>query len=58
MPNWNPLTNAIGGAGAANATTYYNTNPTNFGEYGFIYLTEIVDNFMATYTGTNKISRN
>ena len=58
MPNWNPLTNAIGGAGAANATTYYNTNPTNFGEYGFIYLTEIVDNFMATYTGTNKILAN
>jgi hypothetical protein len=55
MANWNPLTNAIGGGGATSHNTYYNTNPTNFGEYGYIYLTEIVDNFIAAYTGTNKI---
>ena len=58
MPNWNPLTNAVGGAGATAAQTYYNQNPTNFGEYGFIYLTEIIDNFMATYVGQNKILAN
>ena len=58
MANWNPLTNAVGGAGAANANSYYNTNPTNFGEYGFIYLTEIVDNFIAAYTGNGKILAN
>ena len=58
MPNWNPLTNAVGGNGATSHNTYYNTNPTNFGEYGYIYLTEIVDNFVATYTGTGKILTN
>ena len=55
MANFNSLTNAIGGGGATSHNTYYNTSPTNFGEYGYITLSEIVDNFMATYVGENKI---
>ena len=36
MPNWNPLTNAVGGAGAASpVNTYYQNAPTNFGEYQY-----------------------
>ena len=58
MPNWNPLTNAVGGAGATLPQTYYNTQPTNLGEYQYIKLTEIVDNFMAAYTGQGKILQN
>jgi len=58
MANFNYLNNAVGGKGATSHNTYYNTNPTNFGEYGYIYLTEIVDNFVATYTGTGKILAN
>jgi hypothetical protein len=58
MANWNPLTNASGGGGATGQNQYYNINPTNFGEYGFIYLTEVVENFIATYTGTGKILPN
>ena len=58
MPNWNPLTNAVGGAGATKPKPYYNTQPTNFGEYQYIKLTEVVDNFMAVYTGENKILQN
>ena len=44
MANFNPLTNAIGGAWATNPNTYYNVTPTNFGEYEYIYISEIVDN--------------
>jgi len=58
MPNWNPLTNAVGGAGATPQQTYYSTPPTNFGEYQYIKLTEIVDNFIAAYVGENKILAN
>ena len=58
MPNWNPLTNAVGSGGATSHNTYYNNTPTNFGEYGYIYLTEVVDNFVATYTGVGKILEN
>ena len=58
MPNWNPLTNAVGGAGATPQQTYYTTDPTNFGEYQYIKLTEIIDNFVATYTGEGKILAN
>ena len=59
MPNWNPLTNAVGGAGAANpVNTYYQNAPTNFGEYQYVKLTEIVDNFVATYIGEGKILAN
>ena len=46
MPNWNPLTNAVGGAGATTPNTYYNTQPTNFGEYQYIKLRAISDNFI------------
>ena len=55
MANFNPLTNAIGGAGATNPNTYYNVTPTNFGEYEYIYISEIVDNFIAAYVGEGKI---
>jgi len=55
MPNYNPLTNAVGGAGATNQSTYYNTPPSNFGEYQYIKLTEIVDNFVAAFVGEGKI---
>ena len=58
MANWNPLTNAVGSGGAAGHNQYYNTSPSNFGEYGFIFLSEIIDNFTATYTGTGKILAN
>ena len=58
MPNFNPLTNAVGGNGATQPNTYYNTSPTNFGEYGFIFLSEIIDNFVAAYTGAGKILAN
>ena len=58
MANWNPLTNAVGSGGATQANTYYNSVVTNFGEYGFIFLSEIIDNFTATYTGEGKILAN
>jgi hypothetical protein len=47
---------------AANAQGYYNgsdwipnTGDENFGQYQFISLNRIIDNFMATYVGENKI---
>ena len=49
MPNWNPLTNAVGGRGATTAQTYYTSHPSNYGEYEYIYVSEAVDNFMAKY---------
>ena len=55
MPQFNPLTNAVGGNGATTPNVYYNNAPTNFGEYQYIYLSEIVDNFIATYVGEGKI---
>ena len=55
MANFNPLTNAVGGGGATSPQTYYNTPPTNFSEYEYIYISEIVDNFIATYVGEGKI---
>ena len=58
MPNFNPLTNAVGGAGATSPNAYYNSAPTNFGEYQFIKLTEIVENFVAAYVGEGKILSN
>tara|TARA_R100000900_G_scaffold145624_1_gene131946 strand:- start:3325 stop:4719 length:1395 start_codon:yes stop_codon:yes gene_type:complete len=58
MANWNPLTNAVGGNGATQANAYYNAPLTNFGEYGFIFLKDIIDNFTATYTGQGKILAN
>ena len=43
-----------GGNGATNAYSYYSYN-NNHGEYGYINLQEIINNFVATYVGTGKI---
>ena len=45
------------GPGAQGAQTYYNS-PTNFGNYQFISLQDIISNFEAAYTGENKILPN
>ena len=58
MPTFNYLTNAVGGNGATDPATYYGNVYLENGEYGFIFLTEIVDNFIAAYTGTGKILAN
>ena len=59
MPNFNPLTNAVGGAGATSPSAYHSGTPrTNYGEYQYIYLSEAVDNFIATYVGEGKILQN
>ena len=42
-----------GGDGATKPSTYYSGS--NQGEYGFISLTEVVDNFTAAYVGEGKI---
>jgi len=47
------LTNASGGGGATSPSTYYPGN--NHGEYQFIYISEIIDNFTAAYVGEGKI---
>ena len=46
-----------GGGGATPQATYYNTTP-QFGEYQFVSLNEIINNFMATYIGVGKILQN
>mgnify|MGYP003115335896 FL=1 len=56
--NFNPLTNAVGGNGATTPNVYYNQTPSNFGEYGYIYLKDIIDNFVAAYIGEGKILAN
>ena len=33
----------------------YYSDPENFGSYQFVTLTDIIDNFMATYTGADKV---
>ena len=54
MPITLPIPNSPNGTGQATApNTYY--PGTNHGEYQFISLTEIVNNFMATYVGEGKI---
>tara|TARA_R110002020_G_scaffold3955_9_gene17392 strand:- start:3843 stop:4772 length:930 start_codon:yes stop_codon:yes gene_type:complete len=58
MANINQLTNASGGGGASAPNVYYNASIPNYGEYGFVFLQEIVDNFTAAYTGTGKILAN
>ena len=45
------------GPGAQGAQTYYNSQ-TNFGNYQFISLDDIIDNFQAAYVGENKILPN
>tara|TARA_Y100001963_G_scaffold23870_1_gene31795 strand:- start:993 stop:2471 length:1479 start_codon:yes stop_codon:yes gene_type:complete len=49
-----PIVPVPGGGGATTPQTYYNT-PIQFGEYQFVNLEEIVENFMATYVGEGKI---
>jgi len=44
-----------GGGGATPKSTYYANGPGNFGEYQYISLSEIIDNFVATYIGEGKI---
>ena len=47
------MASSVGGSGATPNLTYYNGN--DHGEYGYISLQDIVDNFIATYIGTGKI---
>ena len=49
--------NPSGGGGATTPSTYYNT-PLIIGNYQFISLTEIIDNFIASYIGEGKILAN
>ena len=44
-----------GGGGATPKSSYYANGPGNFGEYQYISLTEVIDNFVATYIGEGKI---
>ncbi len=46
--------NPRGGGGATSPTTYYNT-PTMIGNYQFISLSEVINNFIAAYVGEGKI---
>ena len=49
-----PITLPVpGGGGTTNQQAYYNGS--NLGEYQFVSLQEIIDNFMATYVGEGKI---
>jgi len=50
-----PITLPVpGGGGATPQQTYYSTTP-QFGEYQFVSLNEIINNFIATYIGPGKI---
>ena len=50
-----PITLPVpGGGGATSQATYYTSTP-QFGEYQFISLSEIINNFIATYIGPGKI---
>ena len=52
-----PITLPVpGGGGATTPQTYYNGN--NLGEYQFVSLSEIKDNFIAAYVGEGKILEN
>ena len=51
------MTIAIGGAGAQDAGTYYG-DPVNFGNYQYISLDDVINNFTAAYTGEGKILPN
>ena len=43
------------GGGGANTSTYYSGTSMNFGSYAYIALSEIIDNFIASYIGTGKL---
>ena len=54
MPITLPIPNSpSGNAQATNAQSYYAGN--NQGEYAFVSLEEIINNFTAVYVGENKI---
>ena len=44
-----------GGGGATPKSNYYANGPANFGEYQYISLSEVINNFVATYIGEGKI---
>ena len=44
-----------GGGGATPKSTYYSNGPGNFGEYQYIALSEVINNFIATYIGEGKV---
>jgi hypothetical protein len=48
------MTIAIGGTGAQDASTYYG-DPVNFGNYQYISIDDVINNFTAAYTGEGKI---
>ena len=53
-----PITLPVpGGGGATPPVTYYN-NLMQLGEYQFVSLTEVINNFMAAYVGQGKILQN
>ena len=57
MPITLPIPNSPGGnAQATNAQSYYSGS--NYGEYSFVSLQEIINNFTAVYVGENKIFAN
>jgi hypothetical protein len=47
-----------GGGGATPPTNYYETAPANLGEYQYVSLAEIINNFVASYVGEGKILQN
>jgi len=47
-----------GGGGATPQSSYYPNGPGNFGEYQYISLEEVINNFVATYIGEGKILQN
>ena len=51
------MTIAIGGTGAQDASTYYG-DPVNFGNYQYISIDDVINNFTAAYTGEGKILPN
>lgn len=53
-----PILPVPGGGGATLPTTYYNSATPNLGDYGFIAIKEIINNFQAAYIGEGKILEN
>lgn len=52
------ITLPVPGGGGATPKPQYYTNTPQFGEYQFVSLGEIIDNFIATYIGEGKILQN
>ena len=50
-----PITLPVPGGGGATPPSQYYSNLMQLGEYQFISLTEIIENFMAAYVGGGKI---